>query len=91
MREAVSKAAVSTADIVSIGVDTTCCSVVALDANVRERGGGGTAQAKMWGTRAHGEEGGGRGGIHAFPWCHWHRFLYLDCDCLSLYKERKTF
>lgn len=34
MRSAVQEAGVSTADIVSIGVDTTCCSVVALDANV---------------------------------------------------------
>lgn len=57
MREAVSKSAVSAADIVSIGVDTTCCSVVALDANVRERGWG-AAQAEMWGASRHGEEGG---------------------------------
>lgn len=34
VREAVKKSGVSTADIASIGVDTTCCSVVALDANV---------------------------------------------------------
>ena len=36
VRAAVQQAGVSTADIVSIGVDTTCCSVVALDANVSE-------------------------------------------------------
>ncbi len=36
MRAAVQEAGVSTADIVSIGVDTTCCSVVALDVNVSE-------------------------------------------------------
>lgn len=36
VRAAVQQAGVSTADIVSIGVDTTCCSVVALNASVSE-------------------------------------------------------
>ncbi|CAN0111230.1 unnamed protein product, partial [Hapterophycus canaliculatus] len=33
VREAVLKSGVSTTDVASIGVDTTCCSVVALDAD----------------------------------------------------------
>lgn len=34
VRKAVEKSGVSPADIVGIGADTTCCSVVALDGHV---------------------------------------------------------
>lgn len=39
VREAVEKSGVPEGEIVSIGIDTTCCSVVALDKNVSSAAG----------------------------------------------------